>query len=342
MSDPYGLARVVGEKGVLPQRAKKLNPALPLGEDELSIDVDSLNVDAASFRQLEGEAHGDPAKIAEQIREIVRTRGKLQNPVTGSGGMLIGRVREIGPKHPARGTLVVGDRIATLVSLSLTPLVIEEIRAVHPKIDRVDIKGQAVLFATGLYAKLPTDMTEALALAALDVCGAPALVARYVRSGMRVAILGAGKSGALCLAQARRAMQGKGQLFALDVSQAALDRLFGIGLCDRALAVDATQAVEVMQKVSEATGGALCDLVVNCASVGNTEMATVLATREGGTAVFFSMATSFTAATLGAEGVGKDITLVMGNGYAKGHAELTLSLLRGEPKLRALFEERYL
>ena len=29
----------------------------------------------------------------------------MQNPVTGSGGMLIGRVQEIGPQHPARGTL---------------------------------------------------------------------------------------------------------------------------------------------------------------------------------------------------------------------------------------------
>ena len=340
MSDRYGLSRVVGEKGVLPQRARRIDPSLPLREDELLIDVESLNVDAASFRQLESEAGGDAQKIARRIEEIVAERGKLQNPVTGSGGMLIGRVREIGPGHPAR-ELKVGDRIATLVSLSLTPLRIEEIRAVHQEIDRVDIRGQAILFATGLYAKLPTDMSEALALAALDVCGAPALVARYVRPGMRVGILGAGKSGALCLAQARRSMKGEGRLIALDVSQAALERLRGIGLCDEALAVDATQAVEVMERVAKATGGALCDLVVNCASVPNTEMATILSVREGGTAIFFSMATSFTAATLGAEGVGKDVTMVMGNGYVPGHAQLTLDLLRGEPALRTLFEQKY-
>jgi L-erythro-3,5-diaminohexanoate dehydrogenase len=255
--------------------------------------------------------------------------------------MLIGRVRELGAKHPARDVLKVGDRIATLVSLTLTPLVIEEIKAVHAGIDRVDIRGHALLFASGIYAKLPTDLPDTLSLAALDVAGAPALIARHVRPGMTVAVLGAGKSGALCLAQAKRNLKGHGKLLALDISEKALAALKGIGLCDAALKVDATQAVDVMQAVSEATGGALCDLVVNCASVGNTEMATLLSVKDGGMAIFFSMATSFTAAALGAEGVGKDVTMLVGNGYVPGHAELTLDLLRAEPALRRLFETRY-
>ncbi len=202
--DRYGLGRVVGETGVLPQRAQKLDPSLPLRAGELLIDVDSLNIDAASFKQIKEATGGDREKVIAMIRDIVATRGKMQNPVTGSGGMLIGRVRELHPEHPAAAVLKVGDRIATLVSLSLTPLVIEEVRDLRPEIDRVDIRGHAILFASGLYAQLPTDMPDTLALAALDVCGAPALVARYVQPGMTVAVLGAGKSGALCLAQARR------------------------------------------------------------------------------------------------------------------------------------------
>ena len=67
----------------------------------------------------------------------------------------------------------------------------------------------------------------------------------------------------------------------------------------------------------------------------------ILAARDGGTVIFFSMATSFTAAALGAEGVGKDVHLIIGNGYVPGHAELTLDLLRRHPALRALFEARY-
>jgi len=341
MSDIYGLGRVVGETGVLPQRARRLDPSLPLREDELLIDVESLNIDAASFKQVKDSVGGDPAKMVETILGIISERGKMQNPVTGSGGMLIGRVQEIGSRHPARATLNPGDRIATLVSLTLTPLVIRKVKAIHVGIDRVDVEGHALLFSSGIYAKLPSDMPDTLALAALDVCGAPALVARYVKPGMTVAILGAGKSGALCLAQARRSMAGKGTLLALDISADALGTLKGLGLCDAALPVDATRAVDVMQAVAGATDGQLADLVVNCASVPNTEMATILSSREGGTAIFFSMATSFSGAALGAEGVGKDVTMIVGNGYVPGHADLTLELLRSEPGLRALFEKRY-
>lgn len=339
--DVYGLNRVVGERGILPQRAQKLDTSLPLREGELLIEVESLNIDAASFRQLKDAAGGDGEKIAAAIRAIVAQRGKMQNPVTGSGGMLIGAVKEVSPKHPGAGTLKVGDRIASLVSLTLTPLVIEEVRAVKPEIDRVDIRGRAILFASGIYAKVPDDLPEALTLAALDVCGAPALVARYASPGMKVAILGAGKSGALCLAQARESMQGQGQLIALDINKSALESLSSLGLCDAFAGVDATQAVQVLEVVSKLTGGALADLVVNCASVPNTEMASILCVRAGGSVIFFSMATSFTAAALGAEGVGKDAQMIIGNGFVPSHAELTLNLLRRHRGLRALFEERY-
>jgi L-erythro-3,5-diaminohexanoate dehydrogenase len=252
--------------------------------------------------------------------------------------MLIGRVREVGPRHPAHGDLRPGERVATLVSLTLTPLHVEEIRAVHPAIDRVDVKGHAILFATGLWARLPADLPDPLTLAALDVCGAPALTARVVKKGDTVLLLGSGKSGALCGAIAKEL---GATVLALDLRQEAVDTLVTSGLADRGLAVDATKAVEVLGAVHAATSGALCDVVINCASVPRTEMASILCVKDRGTVVFFSMATSFTAAALGAEGVGKDATLLVGNGYAQGHAALTLDLLRRTPALRALFEERY-
>jgi L-erythro-3,5-diaminohexanoate dehydrogenase len=340
--DPFGLDRVVGEPGVLPQRAQRLDPALPIRPDEMLIDVESLNVDAASFKQIKESCGGQSEAVVARIQEIVRERGKLQNPVTGSGGMLLGRVREIGPLHPAKGKVKPGERIATLVSLSLTPLVIEEVRGVRMDVDRLEVRGHAILFASGIWSRVPEDMPETLVLAALDVCGAPALVARYARPGMRIAVLGAGKSGALCLAQAHRSTGGKGQLLALDISEKALTALAELGVSDVSLRVDATRAVAVLEAVKQATGGALCDLVINCATVPGTEMATILAARDGGTAIFFSMATSFTAAALGAEGVGKDVTMLIGNGYVPGHADLTLDLLRTDTRLRVFFSGRYL
>jgi L-erythro-3,5-diaminohexanoate dehydrogenase len=312
---------------------------LPLGDDEVSIAVEALNVDAASFRQLESAVGRDPAHIADEVLRIVRARGKLHNPVTGSGGMLIGRVRAVGARHPDAAALRPGDRIATLVSLTLTPLRLDRILAVRPEIDRVECEGEAILFATGIWAPLPADLPERLVLAVLDVCGAPALVARHVQPGARVLVLGAGKAGALVCAQARELLGAGGTVVAADRSEAAVLALPEAGACHRTLVVDATDAVATHARVL-AAGGPF-DLVVNCASVPGTEMATILSVRDGGTAIFFSMATSFTAAALGAEGVGKDATLLIGNGFVPGHAQTALGLLRRHPALRSLFEARY-
>ena len=66
----------------------------------------------------------------------------------------------------------------------------------------------------------------------------------------------------------------------------------------------------------------------------------MLITRTGGTVVFFSMATSFAAAALGAEGLAADVTMLIGNGYVPGHADMALDLIRTVPGVRRLFEAR--
>ena len=195
----YGTHRVIEPAGVLPQPALKINNDMNIFDNEILIDVSALNIDSASFTQIEEAAGHDIEKIKEMILSIVAERGKMQNPVTGSGGMLIGTIEKIGSDLEGKIDLKVGDRIATLVSLSLTPLKIEEILDVKPDIDRVEIKGKAILFESGIYAVLPKDMSETLALAALDVAGAPAQAAKLVKPGDSVVILGAaGKSGMMC------------------------------------------------------------------------------------------------------------------------------------------------
>jgi L-erythro-3,5-diaminohexanoate dehydrogenase len=113
-----GLARVVEPAGVLPQAAWRLDPRPEIGADEVRIRVERLNLDAASFRQLAEKHGGDGDAVRAEVLEIIGTRGKMHNPVTGSGGMLIGVVDQVGPQSPLG--LKAGDRVATLVSLTLT------------------------------------------------------------------------------------------------------------------------------------------------------------------------------------------------------------------------------
>jgi L-erythro-3,5-diaminohexanoate dehydrogenase len=315
---------------------------MELYDNEILVDVERLNIDAASFTEIKKRAGYDEAEIRRLILELVGERGKHHNPNTGSGGMFIGRVRQIGEVLQGRIPLAPGDRIASLVSLSLTPLVIEEILEVHQNIDQVAIKGQAILFESGLYAKLPDDMPDSLSLAVLDVAGAPAQTAKLVRPGDRVLVIGGGgKSGLLCLYEAKKRAGVTGQVISLNPSADACERVMKLKLADGVIQADATNAIAVLSAAEETTGGEMFDLVINCVNVPGTEMSSILATRDGGTIYFFSMATSFTAAALGAEGVGKDVQMIVGNGYTRHHADIALQVMRESADLRKLFEELY-
>lgn len=337
----YGTHRVIEPQGVLTQAAYKIDNNMDIYDNEILVDVQALNIDSASFTQIEKEADGDIEKIKEKIMNIVNERGKMQNPVTGSGGMFIGTVEKIGDALKNRD-LKVGDKIASLVSLSLTPLKIEKITDVKKDIDRVEIKGKAILFESGIYAKLPNNMSETLALAALDVAGAPAQTAKLVKPCDSVLILGAaGKSGMMCCYEAMKRVGPTGRVLALVRKESQAKKLVEWGLCHQAVLADATKPMDVLNKTLEANGGKEVDISISCVNIQNTEMSCILPVRDNGTVYFFSMATSFTKAALGAEGVGKDVTMIIGNGYTKDHAEITLAELYESEILRKIFEELY-
>jgi NADPH:quinone reductase-like Zn-dependent oxidoreductase len=330
-----GVHRVLDPPGVLPQAAARLDADPAVGPDEVRIAVQRLNLDAASFRQLAESCGGDGAAIRSAVLDIVAARGKMQNPVTGSGGMLIGVVDAVGPRSPLG--LRVGDRVATLVSLTLTPLRITDgLARWDGRSEQVPAEGTAILFARSIAAVLPDDLPDAVSLAVLDVCGAPAATARVVeRTAARsVLVLGAaGKSGSLSLAAARRA--GATDLVGLVRSEDEAAALIEAGLADRVVIADATDPLAVAAAV-----GAPADVTVVCVDVPGAEHGAVLATADGGTVVFFSMATSFSAAALGAEGMAADVTMLVGNGYTPGHAALALELYRTNHGVRCLIDPR--
>jgi len=266
-------------------------------------------------------------------------------------------VREAGPDSPLQ--LKPGDRIATLVSLSLTPLVITDgLASWDGASEQVPCEGHAILFGRSIAAVLPDDLPVPLSLAVMDVCGAPALTYRVVQTyrivnaspgvdfaqleagrapGPVVAILGAaGKSGSLSAAAARKA--GAGLVIGVVPHEREAAALRAAGLADQIVIADATDPIGVSRAVHQAGGPA--DVTVVCVDVPGCEGGAILSTAQRGTVIFFSMATSFTAAALGAEGVAADITMLVGNGYSAGHAELAVDLVRSEPGVRQIFDAR--
>jgi L-erythro-3,5-diaminohexanoate dehydrogenase len=355
-TSPVGLHRVIEPAGALPQAAYRLDARPDVGCDEVRVRVELLNLDAASLHQLVTKHDGDGDAVRAEVLAIISERGKMHNPVTGSGGMLVGVVEEVGPESPLG--LAPGARVATLVSLSLTPLqVTDGLARWDGRSEQVPAEGHAILFGRSIAAVLPEDLRPELSMAVMDVCGAPALVARVVRrhvaervaadgvagEPVRVAVLGAaGKSGALSLAAARHAGLELGATVrtvgVVPVEhEAALLR--DVGLADVVALADARDPVALADAVGTALG-APADVTVVCVDVPGCEHGAVLATGDGGTVIFFSMATSFSAAALGAEGLAADVTMLVGNGYVPGHAAYALDLLRAEPAVRTLFERR--
>jgi L-erythro-3,5-diaminohexanoate dehydrogenase len=334
-----GLHRVLDPLGVLPQAAWRLDPSPAIAADEIRVRVDRLNLDAASYRQLRETYAGDPDKIRAAVLDIITTRGKMQNPVTGSGGMLTGTVEEVGPRSPLG--LTPGQRIATLVSLTLTPLAItDSLYRWDGLSEQIPCEGHAILFARSIAAVLPDDLPIPLALAVMDVCGGPALTSRVVNDGAVVVIIGAaGKSGSLSAAAAHKAGASKVIGVVPTEAEAALLRNpTDSPLVDEIVVADARDPVGLAAKVEQAGGPA--DVTVVCVDATGCEGGAILSTKQGGTVIFFSMATSFSAAALGAEGLAADVTMLVGNGYVPGHAEFALNLLRTTPSVRSLFERR--
>ncbi|NLY66143.1 MAG: zinc-binding dehydrogenase, partial [Tissierellia bacterium] len=189
---------------------------------------------------------------------------------------------------------------------------------------------------------LPEDIPENLALAVLDVCGAPAQTAKLVKPGDTVLVIGGtGKSGMLCLYEAKKRAGVTGQVICVGSRDETIERVKSLNLADVYIRANATDAVGLMERVHEVTRGQMADIVINTVNIQNTEMSSILCAKDGGIVYFFSMATSFTKAALGAEGVGKDVTMLIGNGYTKGHAEIALQIMRESPELRRVYEELY-
>jgi L-erythro-3,5-diaminohexanoate dehydrogenase len=234
----------------------------------------------------------------------------------------------------------VGDRVATLVSLTLTPLVIEDgLARWDGRSEQVPADGYAILFGRSIAAKLPADLDDETALSVMDVCGAPALTARVVGQYQdpTVAVVGAaGKSGSLSLAAAAQAGAARTIGVVPHEREAAL--LHEAGLADQVVIADARDPLALRDAVTAAGGPA--DVTVVCVDVPGCEGGAILATAEKGTVIFFSMATSFSAAALGAEGVAADVTMLVGNGYVPGHAAYALDRYRESAGVRTIFESR--
>lgn len=339
-----GIHRVLEPVGSLPQPAWRLDNT-PIAQDtETLVDVHTLHIDSASFTQIAQFCDHDTERMKEHITSIVTQRGKMHNPVTGSGGVLMGTVLHLDEVFSQTHDLTIGDTVISLTSLSWLPLYLERIHALYPKRFEIEVEGKAIFFRSNPLAKVPGDLPQAIVVAALDVAGAPARAAALVQPGQRIIVLGAGgTAGLLTLCALRQRLGTNGEIIAVEYSEAALHDITQLGLADLLVRGDATRPLELVERVRDASrsNDYEADIAINVVNVPHTELATILLTKPAGRILFFSMATSFTVAALGAEGMARQVEMHIGNGYMPDHGQVALQLLRDYPVLRAIFVKRF-
>ena len=332
VAQQLGVDRVISPAGSLPQQADRLHASGPVHPYEFEVAVERLCLDSTSHRNIREGAGGDPDRMAARITEIVAERGKMHNPETDSGGVLVGTVAEVGesfsdPPEP-------GDHVVTLSSMTLTPLRLEEVTSIDPASPQVQVRGTAYVFERGFWAPLPEDLPLQTALEVLDVCSAANQTRELTPAGGAVCVLGAGHAGKLAMAAARDA--GAESIAALDVDADALDRVASAGLCDAAVNADLRDPVAALE-AARAAGVSEADLTISVVNATRCEPAAILLTADGGTALFFAMSTSFSSASLAGDGIGTKVQMVIGSGFTPDRGAYALELIRSSAPLRAAF-----
>jgi len=332
--DGYGICRSLEPKGSLPQPAWKLDNTMEPRPNELLVELLLLCVNMVSFNEILASADYRDDLVKKRIMDIVHERGKLHNPVTGTGGMFFGRVARMGARYPNRYGVNQGDEIVSLMSLSATPVRIEKICSIDYANAQLEVIGQAILFENSPLLKKPLDLPLKLLVSAMDEAGAPRRTYTTVREGQSVLIMGAGgKVGLLCAYAAKDKLNGTGRLVGLVKDEESYRALKSHDLFQELIVADASDFASFPPRGAGGIEGDF-DIAVNCINSPNTEMFGLMAIRDGGTLYFASMSCDYKFAALTAESIGKEVSIIPYTGYIEGHADYTLGLLRRFGALR--------
>jgi L-erythro-3,5-diaminohexanoate dehydrogenase len=327
-ADTIGIARALEPRGALPHAARVLDAETDAGEYEAALEVHTLAVDATSFQVLSERCQADPVRMASLIAEIVAERGKLQNPWTDSGGVVMGRISAVGRSY-RMPELEVGETVVPLASLVAIPMRLEHVGPVDPSSTHVPARGRAIVTGGMLCARVPGDLPRGLVLSALDVYPSASYVRALASDDTHVLVLGAGHAGLLAVAASRDA---GAVVTAVDLYDGALRRVTALDERASVIRADVTDSLAVVSELARPA-----DLTLLCTNVAGCEGTALLATAERGTILFFSTATTFAAAALGADAIGSQARLVIPNGLTDDRGDYALDLLRRLPALREAF-----
>ena len=287
-----GADRVLDPPGALPQPAERLDRRRARSRPyELEVAVERLCLDSTSHRDLRERAAGDPDRMAARIIEIVGARGKMHNPETDSGGILLGTVAAVGERFASPPASATGS--STLGSLTLTPLRLEAVTGLDPDSPQVEVAGTAYVFERAAWAPRagrPAARDGARGLRRLRRRLADC--ATWCRARARCACSAPG-TRASSRSPPRASGWTAGPLVAVDVDAEAIERVAELGLCDVGVDRRPARPARRARRGAGRRGAARPTSRSSSSTPTGCEPTAILLTADRGTVLFFSMATSF-------------------------------------------------
>ena len=333
MSMPYGINRVLEPKHVLPTSAWKLDNNRSIYSDELKVSIQRIHLEGTGFKQICTESNDDEKKIKQAIIDIVIRRGKLHNPVTDTGGLVMGTVEEIGQDYDNRSGLKIGDAVICNASAASIPMYIENITSVNRVFNQVEANGYAIVHSLIPLVKVPEDIPLDLLMFVFDQSGTLYRLNELVGNKERFLVVGNSMLTNLIYGYVIRQKAGEAGQITCLLDKKSNTRFTGCGI-DRLISqvfdeVSFLDILRPMECMRQLDAESYYDLSINCAEIPGAETINILATKPGGTVMFANLINNLNIALYITESISKNLEVRGAEGYLEKYDQFDMGIVRG-------------
>ena len=332
MTIKYGIKRVLEPQHVLPTSAWKLDNGRNIYPDELKVSIKRIHLEGTGFKQICTESNDDEKKIKQTIVDMVIRRGKLHNPITDTGGLVMGVVEEIGPEYNNVNELKVGELVICNASAASLPMYIEDIVSIDRAYNQVEAKGYVMLHNHIPVVKTPEGISSEMLMFAFDQSGTLYRLKSLLGENKKFLIVGNSMLTNLLYGHVIRRELGNGCEISCILDKRSNTRIAGKGIdsliekvFDQVIYLDILRPVECIEKLGAES---LFDLSVNCAEIPGAETINILATKPGGTVLFANLINNLNIALYITESISKSLEVRGAEGYLEGYDDFDIELVK--------------
>ncbi|MGN0712787.1 MAG: sigma-54 interaction domain-containing protein, partial [Anaerovoracaceae bacterium] len=338
--------RVMEPKGAVPATAWKLDNRRQIGPKEIRIRLEKVHIEWDNFNQICSYCGYDETRIKARIMQIIEERGKLHNPFTGSGGLFMGTIDEIGSEVDAEG-LMVGDRVFSQSSITGMAMHIDRIMRLDFNYGQMECQGYVICFEATSLIKYTGEVSAKYLLTAIDEEGNFLGVRQAASEGMaeRAVIIGGNLVTTLLYAQILRDCSGESTRVTAVLDKHSLGNLTETEIIsafqpviEHTCFVDLSQPLDAWKQIrDEEKNDQPVDAVINLEDISGSETLATLLVREHGTVFYASLQNNYSVGILVADSMGKEVTPYALDGFDKDAYDYAVKLIQAvSPNLECL------